>query len=726
MIDEPTIVSGDGSGTGPDQRSMTPAPPGLDATIVDAGTLAGDSGSATVGNPFRPRSTKLSSGATIGPYRIARVLGEGGFGVVYQAEQERPVKRTVALKLVKPGMATEDVLARFDAERQALARMEHPCVAKVLDAGITEDDRPYFAMEFVRGEPMVSLCDREQVGVRERVEAFIRVCEAIQHAHAKGVVHRDLKPANILCSRADDGQVAPKVIDFGIAKALGERLGETTLHTAGGLMIGTPDYMSPEQADGADIDTRTDVYALGATLYQLLAGLLPFDPEALRGGGYGQMRTMLVEQMPPRPSERLRACERADPKQAASIAALRGTTVPALVRALRDDLDWICLKCLAKDREQRYDSPGSLARDLQRHLDGLPVSAGPPSRAYLMRKFVVRHRWGVGVAAVVAALVVASAVTFAKLYRETDLLFQDAERQRTRAEATLGAFQEALKGVDPGRDGKAEMRALDFLSRVEGKLDESLAEQPDALASLRTALGEVWLNFAEGVGAERLLHGALEYRRAAARPNDAASMVALGDALHNYGRALYLLKDFAAAEKTYQEALSVRRAIHPGDHASTALTLQHLASVARERDDLLGADRLLTESIDMWTRMGGSSLERARAINNRGVLRERQRDLYAAELDYAAALNVASSALPADDIQIGRMHANLGRVRSLMAHHDDAIPELEQALEIKIKRLGEENVQTHAGARELAEALEAAGRPVPDKVEALRRKAVPR
>ncbi|MFM8643420.1 MAG: serine/threonine-protein kinase, partial [Phycisphaerales bacterium] len=389
------------------------------------------------------RRSSPSAGDEIGPFRIIRTLGEGGFGIVFEAEQRHPVRRSVALKLLKPGTATADVLSRFEGERQALARMEHPAVAKVLDAGATPDGRPWFAMEFARGEPLVRFADDASLGMRDRIELMITVCEAVQHAHAKGVVHRDLKPANILCTRTESGPF-PKVIDFGIAKATGGRLSDSGMATLGGAMMGTPDYMSPEQADGSDIDTRTDVYALGATLYELASGLLPFDPVELRAGGLHALRTTLLERVPPRPSERFRALMASDPAAAMRIARARAATPEGLLRLLRDDLDWICLRCLEKLRDRRYDSPGALAEDLRRHLRREPVSAGPPSRSYLVRKYVARHRIAVSAAAAIAVLLVASAAVFAWLYREADDQFRRAETERRLAEDTLAAFQQSV------------------------------------------------------------------------------------------------------------------------------------------------------------------------------------------------------------------------------------------------------------------------------------------
>ena len=692
MTDDRTIV-GPWDGDGPDPSAQAPRSASDDATL-----------------PMPRRS--LAGGSQIGPFRIVRTLGEGGFGIVYEAEQSKPVKRTVALKLLKPGVATDEVLSRFEGERQALARMEHPSVAKVLDAGVTEDGRPYFAMEFVRGEPILAFADSAQLGIPERLELMIRVCEAIQHAHAKGVVHRDLKPANILCMRTESGPL-PKVIDFGIAKATGERLVDSAMVTLGGAMMGTPDYMSPEQADGTDIDTRTDVYSLGATLYELTSGLLPFDPAELRAKGLMALRQVVLTQPPLRPSARLHALAQADAAAAATIAKARGHTEDALERALRDDIDWICLKCLEKNRERRYDSPGALADDLRRHLRREPVAAGPPTRAYLVRKYVSRHRWGVAAGGVLAATLVASLVTFFVLYREANEQFVRAEKQRSLAEDTLAAFQQSMAAADPAT-GKvtADMRVPDFLGFVEQELDARLADQPDALASLRTTLGLVQLSFKDKVGSIRLLKPVLDARLAAHRAAPTPDTLgALGDAYHNYGRALFLAESYDDAHAAYSEALRIRRERAGGrDEPDLAMTLQHLASVERMRKHPREALAHIDESIGMWERIDRFSLDRARAVNNRGVILHRMmQDNAAAERDYLEAVRAMEPRLGPDDLAVASVYTNLGEIRRDTGRLEQAAADYERALRIKSLRYGPEHEQTRRAEADLAKVMAVIG-----------------
>ena len=347
----------------------------------------------------------------VGPYRILERLGEGGMGVVYLAEQTEPVRRKVALKIIKHGMDTKQVVARFEAERQALAMMDHPCVAKVFDAGSTEGGRPYFAMEYVQGVPITEHCDRQRLTTRERLVLFQQVCEGVQHAHQNAIIHRDLKPSNVLVSYRD-GKATPKIIDFGVAKAIKHRLTEKTLYTEMGVLIGTPEYMSPEQAEmtGQNVDTRTDVYSLGVVLYELLVGALPFESKELRQAGFDEIRRKIREEEPSKPSARLSTL---GGEHSTESAKRRRTDPSTLRRQLSGDLDWITMRALEKDRARRYGSPSELSDDIKRHLKHEPVLAGPPSTVYRIRKFVRRHRAGVAFSsvAVVLLLGVAMAIT---------------------------------------------------------------------------------------------------------------------------------------------------------------------------------------------------------------------------------------------------------------------------------------------------------------------------
>jgi serine/threonine protein kinase len=374
-------------------------------------------------------------GSMIGRYKLLEQIGEGGFGTVWMAEQREPVTRRVALKIIKLGMDTKQVIARFEAERQALAIMDHPNIAKVLDAGATETGRPYFVMELVKGVPITQYCDAQNLSAHDRLELFISVCQAVQHAHQKGIIHRDIKPSNVLVSQHDDKPVV-KIIDFGIAKATAARLTEKTVFTEFRQMIGTPAYMSPEQAglSDLDIDTRTDVYSLGVLLYELLTGTTPFEIKTLLSAGYAEIQRIIREVEPPTPSTRLSTMKNDLP----SIAANRKTEPAKLTRLVRGDLDWIVMKALEKDRSRRYDSASDLGADIQRYLTGDPVYAAPPSAAYRLRKFVRRNKGTVTAGSTVVAALVVGVIAFAwqariaSNQRDLAIAAQKAEAQQRR------------------------------------------------------------------------------------------------------------------------------------------------------------------------------------------------------------------------------------------------------------------------------------------------------
>jgi WD40 repeat protein/serine/threonine protein kinase len=372
--------------------------------LLEAGARAGNflesparDPRATIEEPIRERP-----GTVIGPYKLLEPIGEGGFGVVFMADQAQPVRRRVALKVLKPGMDTRQVVARFEAERQALAIMDHPNIAKVHDGGATPSGRPYFVMELVKGVPITEYCDQNQLTPRQRLELFIPICHAVQHAHHKGIIHRDLKPANVLVTMHDTTPVV-KVIDFGVAKALGQDLTDRTLFTGFTQMVGTPLYMSPEQAgqSGLDVDTRSDLYSLGVLLYELLTGATPFSKERFKQASYDEIRRIIREEEPPRPSTRLSDAKDSLP----SISAQRHTEPAKLTRLVRGELDWIVMKCLEKDRNRRYETASALAADVQRYLDDEPVQACPPSMWYRLSKFARRHRAVLATAATVSAAV---------------------------------------------------------------------------------------------------------------------------------------------------------------------------------------------------------------------------------------------------------------------------------------------------------------------------------
>ncbi|HSU56266.1 MAG TPA: serine/threonine-protein kinase, partial [Candidatus Dormibacteraeota bacterium] len=430
-------------------------------------------------------------GDKIGPYKLLQQIGEGGCGVVHMAEQEHPVRRRVALKVIKLGMDTKQVIARFEAERQALALMDHPNIAKVLDAGATETGRPFFVMELVRGIKITEYCDQNNLSTDQRLKLFVQVCRAIQHAHQKGIIHRDIKPSNILVT-LHDGVPVPKVIDFGIAKATDQRLTDKTLFTQFEQFIGTPAYMSPEQAEmsGLDIDTRSDIYSLGVLLYELLTSRTPFDPKELMAAGLDAMRRAIRENEPPRPSTRLSTMLAAD---LTTVARQRQAAVPKLIHLLQGDLDWIVMKALEKDRTRRYDTATGFALDLERYLNDEPVNARPPSQIYRLQKMVRRNKLAFAAATAVAASLIAGFGVSTWLFlREKDARrLADTEAKRSQQVALL--LEDSLKGVGPmvalGRD-TALVR--DIMDRAVERVTKDLKDQPDVQAELCNTIGEVY------------------------------------------------------------------------------------------------------------------------------------------------------------------------------------------------------------------------------------------
>jgi len=435
-------------------------------------------------------------GTVIGRYKLLQQIGEGGMGVVYMAEQTQPVVRKVAFKIIKLGMDTRQVVARFEAERQALALMDHPNIAKVLDAGATETGRPYFVMELVRGIPITEYCDKNHLSARQRLELFIPVCQAIQHAHQKGIIHRDIKPSNILVTLVD-GQPLPMVIDFGIAKALHQRLTEKTLYTNFAQMIGTPAYMSPEQAEMSklDVDTRTDIYSLGVLLYELLTGTTPFSSKELLEAGYGAMQRIIAEQEPLRPSTRLNTMQQA---QRTSVAQNRRMEPSALTRLFQGDLDWIVMKCLEKERGRRYETASGLAADLQRHLAYEPVVARPPTARYRLQKAIRRNRiaFTAGAATVAALLIGVGASTWqavvASRAKSDAIRANDLEhKQRLAAQAERDRAETAQREAQRARDAERAIRqeAEDHLYAANMNLVQQAWEQ-DNMGRLHQLLQE--------------------------------------------------------------------------------------------------------------------------------------------------------------------------------------------------------------------------------------------
>jgi tRNA A-37 threonylcarbamoyl transferase component Bud32 len=454
--------------------------------------------------------------------------------VVYMAEQEEPVRRRVALKIIKPGMDTKSVIARFEAERQALALMDYPNIAKIFDAGATESGRPYFVMELIRGLKITEYCDRQSLTTEERLNLFVQVCQAVQHAHQKGIIHRDIKPSNILVTMAPDGAALPMVIDFGIAKATTtQRLTDKTLFTAFEMLIGTPAYMSPEQAEltSVDVDTRTDIYSLGVLLYELLTGLTPFDTGELLKAGLDEIRRVIREEDAVRPSTRLSRMTQAD---LTTVAQHRQSEPPRLIRCISGDLDWIVMKALEKDRTRRYETANGLAVDVQRFLTDEVISARPPSKLYRFKKIVCRNRllfFGIGL--ITALLVVSFAVVLASLSaeREARKAAYDALQQADRGKLLLRDeavksrqvtqfLEEMLQGAGPSIALGWDTTILcDILDRTAERVGREMTNQPVVEAELRSLIGRLYFEVGNYVQAEKMERAALAIHRKLSEQN---------------------------------------------------------------------------------------------------------------------------------------------------------------------------------------------------------------
>ena len=533
-----------------------------------------------------------SAGETIGPYRLIRPLGEGGMGIVYLAEQVAPIRREVALKVIKPGMDSKRVIARFAAERQALAVMDHPCVSKVFDAGQTEDGRPFFVMEYVAGVPITEHCDRQALTTTERLELFVQVCDGVQHAHRKAIIHRDLKPSNVLVS-LQDGVAVPKVIDFGVAKATAQTLTEATLYTEAGSVIGTPDYMSPEQVDvtAEDVDTRTDVYALGVMLYELLVGALPFPPRSLREGGLDGIRRMIREVEPPKPSTRLSTV---DAESSAQTARHRRVDLATLRRQLSGELDWIVMKAIEKDRDRRYGSPAELAADVGRFLRHEPVLAGAPSTAYRVRKFVRRHRFGTATAAAATLALMGFAGT---LVVQAHRISREAEAKRRVAEFLTELFEVS----DPGNARGDTVTARELLDRGAARIRGTLADDPSTRIELMATMGTVYSSLGLYTNAESLLQESLQARQQLLGSNDPETL----RSAHDLARLRYRQGRVKEAEALYIRTLETRRRVLGPEHPDTLRSASDLARVLSQEGRYPESEAMARDTLDLQRRVLG-------------------------------------------------------------------------------------------------------------------------
>ncbi len=655
-------------------------------------------------------------GATIGPYVLIERLGEGGMGVVYRAEQTQPVHRKVALKIIKPGMDTEQVVARFELERQALALMDHHNIARVLDAGATAAGRPYFVMDLVEGVPITAYCDQNHLAIAERLDLFVLVCRAVQHAHQKGIIHRDLKPSNVLVT-LQDGVPVPRIIDFGVAKATGQGLAADATLTGLAQVVGTPLYMSPEQADDSahDIDTRSDVYSLGVLLYELLTGTTPFEPDSDHKASFVELRRLLREQDPPAPSTRLSALSDAD---RSSVSANRHSDPCHLGRAVHGELDWIVMKCLEKDRARRYDSVSGLADDLMRYLTDQPVEAGPPSRLYRLAKFARRNHVALlTVGLVVLSLLAGSAVSTwqaveaRKARRATAAALAIAQRQRETARRAVDEMYTQVAQKWLSREGGLTPLQKEFLEKALAFYEDFAREQADdpgaraEAARAAARVGEIRDQLGQSAGAMESYRKALDiFRRLAAqfpdRPEYRREVAHCLDEIGHLQKTLGRTKD---AESASRDALDLREQLAkapgtPDDRADLADSLQRLGVLLEETDRTDVAERAELRAADLLDRLVA---EFPREVRYQDLLATTENDLgvlydhndqngkvearYRRVLDLRLRLAAADPADPGQQLELARCYHNNAAFQQSLYRPARAVEEYRHALPIEEK-----------------------------------------
>jgi serine/threonine protein kinase/Tfp pilus assembly protein PilF len=644
----------------------------------------------------------VTAGGLIDRYRTVRKIGEGGMGEVWLAEQTEPVRRRVALKLIKAGMNSREIVARFESERQAIALMEHPAIAKVLDAGSTPDGAPYFVMEYVAGVPIHVYCDNHRLSIGERLDLFIDVCEGVQHAHQKAIIHRDLKPSNILVAEID-GRPGPKIIDFGVAKALAQRLSAATMFTQIGALLGTPQYMSPEQAlsSGEDIDTRTDVYALGAILYELLAGALPLEPGKMR---LDEFLHRLQTDDPVKPSTRIRAEGGA---RSTEVAGRRRSEPVALTRELRGDLDSIVLKALEKDRSLRYGSPSDLAADIRRYLRHDPVLAVPPSTGYRARKFARRYRTALATSSAFAlVLLAASAFSIRESVR--------ANREAAVAQAVSDFLQnDLLAQASSSRQGgpsakpDPELKVRTVLDRAAARLVGKFDGQPEVEASIRDTVGRTYLELGLFPEARQQLERALELHRRALGSSHPKSVRAVS----RLGRAVWLQGNYGEAEALLSRALEMQRKALGAEHPDTLDSAHNLGIVSFLQGKYAQAEAQYRNAAEMRGRvLGQDHPDTLRSRINLAMTLAAQGKHAEAESFQRENLEMARRLFGPEHPDTLKIMNNLANVYQGRGNYARAEALSAETLEIRRRVLGPEHPETLGSMNNLAVKYDAQGK----------------